>query len=131
LAVLMYSAWLIVHRRNLQARRQAYSAHESLALAVRANKDEKLCSMSHPTSPTLRPCRVLADFVAEVGEGLGEAGRRGCRTSLVAARSRGSGGLDASALTHATLTQRTPWAVAAVWQRTWRAGAGSGRWLRA
>jgi len=60
LAVLMYSAWLIVHRRNLQARRQAYSAHESLALAVRANKDEKLCSMSHPTSPTLRPCRVLA-----------------------------------------------------------------------
>src|ERR1043166_8987310 len=64
LAVLMYSAWLIVHRRNLQARRQAYSAHESLALAVRANKDEKLCSMcwveSHPTSPALRPCRVLA-----------------------------------------------------------------------
>ena len=63
LAVLMYSAWLIVHRRNLQARRQAYSAHESLALAVRANKDEKLCSMSHPTSPTLRPCRVLAQSV--------------------------------------------------------------------
>src|SRR5689334_15680969 len=75
LAVLMYSAWLIVHRRNLQARRQAYSAHESLALAVRANKDERLCSMrrleSHPTSSTLRPCRVLAHRVGSTDGNVG------------------------------------------------------------
>jgi hypothetical protein len=43
---------------------------------------------------------------------------------------RWDGGCDALTPTRATLTQRMPWPVAAVWQRTWRAGAGSGRWRR-
>ena len=47
--------------------------------------------------------------------------------SVVAVRSQGSGGFDTLALTHATLTQHRPSPVVAVWQRTWRADAGSER----
>ena len=49
----------------------------------------------------------MADFVAEVGEGLGEAGRRVCRTSLVAAGSRGSGELGTKCAQDLPLTWPT------------------------
>jgi hypothetical protein len=42
---------------------------------------------------------------------------------LIAVRSRGSGGIDALALTHATLTQHTWRPVAAAWRGVWRGGA--------
>ena len=74
---------------------------------------------------------LLADFVAELGDRQRSRRReKDLKASHLPFAPEGTAA-STRTLTHATLTQRTPWVVAAVWQRTSRGGAGSGRWLRA
>ena len=104
----------------------AQSGHQEAVLA-------DVCFQGQSRRSGKKACRCLLLPILLQKWAIGRAweGERGSQSLPVAVRPEGSGGFDALALTHATLTQRTPWAVAAVWQRTSRAGAGSGRWLRA